>query len=111
MEAILKLFAYGKYYFWVSHNIFDFALIIGTNLGILLTAAFPNFQIGPLAALLRAFRIGRVLRLLKEKKSLKMLIDTIFYIFPILANIVVYMFIIILIYSIIGMYLFAKVMH
>jgi hypothetical protein len=40
-----------------------------------------------------------------------MLIDTIFYIFPILANIVVYMFIIILIYTIIGMYLFAKVMH
>ena len=43
MEAILKLFTYGKYYFWESHNIFDFALIIGTNLGILLTAAFPNF--------------------------------------------------------------------
>lgn len=61
--------------------------------------------------MLRAFRIGRVLRLLKEKKSLKMLIDTIFYIFPILANIVVYMFIIILIYTIIGMYLFSKVMH
>jgi hypothetical protein len=43
MEAVLKLIAYGKYYFWESHNIFDFALIIGTNLGILLTAAFPNF--------------------------------------------------------------------
>jgi hypothetical protein len=43
LEAILKLFAYGKYYFWESHNIFDFALIIGTNLGILLTAAFPDF--------------------------------------------------------------------
>jgi hypothetical protein len=57
------LLAFGKYYFWESHNIFDFALIIGTDLGILLTAAFPNFSIGPLAALLRAFRIGRILRL------------------------------------------------
>lgn len=65
IEAILKLTAFGKYYFWESHNIFDFALIIGTDLGILLTAAFPNFSIGPLAALLRAFRIGRILRLVK----------------------------------------------
>jgi len=63
LECILKLVAFGKYYFWESHNIFDFALIIGTDLGILLTAAFPNFSIGPLAALLRAFRIGRILRL------------------------------------------------
>ncbi len=65
IEAFLKLLAFGKYYFWESHNIFDFALIIGTDVGILLTAAFPNFQIGPLAALLRAFRIGRVLRLVR----------------------------------------------
>lgn len=91
IECFLKLLALGKYYFWESHNIFDFALIIGTNLGILLTMAFPNFSIGPLATLLRAFRIGRILRLLKEKKSLKMLIDTIFYIFPILINIVGFM--------------------
>ena len=54
---------FGKYYFWESHNIFDFSLIIGTDVGILLSAAFPNFSIGPLAALLRAFRIGRILRL------------------------------------------------
>lgn len=81
----------GKYYFWESHNIFDFALIIGTNLGMLLAVAFPNFAIGPLATLLRAFRIGRIFRILKEKKSLKMLIDTIFYIFPILINIVMFM--------------------
>lgn len=65
LECIFKLLAFGKYYFWESHNIFDFALIIGTDLGILLTAAFPNFSIGPLAALLRAFRIGRILRLVK----------------------------------------------
>lgn len=66
LECILKLLAFGKYYFWESHNIFDFALIIGTDLGILLTAAFPNFSIGPLAALLRAFRIGRILRLVRS---------------------------------------------
>jgi hypothetical protein len=65
LECLLKLLAFGKYYFWESHNIFDFALIIGTDLGILLTAAFPNFSIGPLAALLRAFRIGRILRLVR----------------------------------------------
>jgi hypothetical protein len=39
---------------------------MGTDLGILLTAAFPNFSIGPLAALLRAFRIGRILRLVSS---------------------------------------------
>ena len=66
LECLLKLLAFGKYYFWESHNIFDFALIIGTDLGILLTAAFPNFSIGPLAALLRAFRIGRILRLVRK---------------------------------------------
>jgi hypothetical protein len=111
LECFLKLLALGKYYFWESHNIFDFVLIVGTNLGILLTMAFPNFSIGPLATLLRAFRIGRIFRLLKEKKSLKMLIDTIFYIFPILINIVGFMMLITLIYSIIGINLFAKVMY
>jgi hypothetical protein len=66
LECLLKLLALGKYYFWESHNIFDFSLIIGTNLGIILTLAFPNFSIGPLATLLRAFRIGRVLRLVNN---------------------------------------------
>lgn len=80
-------------------------------MGILLTMALPSFSIGPLATLLRAFRIGRILRLLKQKRSLKMLIDTIFYIFPILGNIVLYMLIIIAIYSIIGIHLFSKVMY
>ena len=65
IECILKLLALGKYYFWESHNIFDFSLIIGSNLGILITIAVPDFSIGPLATLLRAFRIGRILRLLK----------------------------------------------
>ena len=91
IECFLKLMAMGRYYFWESHNIFDFTLILGTDLGIVLSLAFPNFSVGPLAALLRAFRIGRIFRILKEKKSLKMLIDTIFYIFPILINIVFYM--------------------
>jgi hypothetical protein len=67
LECLLKMLALGKYYFWESHNIFDFSLIIGTNLGIILTLAFPNFSIGPLATLLRAFRIGRVLRLVNIK--------------------------------------------
>lgn len=111
IECILKLLALGKYYFWESHNIFDFALIIGSDLGILITIAFPNFSVGPLATLLRAFRIGRILRLLKQKKSLKMLIDTIFYIFPILINIVLYMLIIIIIYAVIGIQMFSKVMY
>jgi hypothetical protein len=53
-----------------------------------MSLAVPDLSIGPLATLLRAFRIGRILRLLKQKKSLKMLIDTIFYIIPILINIV-----------------------
>lgn len=91
IECILKLLALGKYYFWVSHNIFDFALIIGTNVGILMSVAFPSLSIGSLATLLRAFRIGRVLNLLKQKKSLKMLIDTIFYILPILIKIIGFM--------------------
>jgi voltage-dependent calcium channel L type alpha-1D len=91
VECILKLIAMGKYYFWVSHNIFDFALIIGTDVGIFMSLVFPNLSIGPLATLLRAFRIGRVLNLLKEKKSLKMLIDTIFYILPILIKIIGFM--------------------
>jgi hypothetical protein len=77
LECIFKLLAFGKYYFWESHNIFDFALIIGTDLGILLTAAFPNFSIGPLAALLRAFRIGRILRLVKIRLFIKIKLNNI----------------------------------
>lgn len=61
-EAIVKIFGYGKYYFDDGWNKFDFFIVCGTFLGIGVSA-FSSISVGPSTTVIRAFRIGRVFRL------------------------------------------------
>lgn len=46
LEAIIKLFAYRCAYFKDGWNIFDFIIVIGTFIGIILTQT-TNVSVGP----------------------------------------------------------------
>lgn len=66
LEAIIKLVAQKKMYFKDSWNIFDFTIVIFTLAILLLKALSINVQFGSGATILRALRIGRILRLIKQ---------------------------------------------
>ncbi len=63
IECIIKLTALGRAYFSSKWNIFDFLIVIGTNMGIILSLAGSGINVGAAATGVRAFRIMRVIRL------------------------------------------------
>jgi voltage-dependent calcium channel L type alpha-1D len=108
IEAIMKIISSGKLYFKIGWNIFDFVIIIGTYLQILLLNMF-NTSFGAHITVLRVFRIGRVLRLVRKAKILNNIFKTLLVTIPSLANIGFLLFLLLIFYSILGMNLFGKV--
>lgn len=65
-EAIIKIVAMKKLYFKDSWNIFDFTIVVSTLIIILLNSLSVNIPFGEGPFILRALRIGRILRLIKQ---------------------------------------------
>ena len=65
VEMIIKLVAYKKYYFKNNWNIFDFLIVIFAWVGFFADIIF-NIQFGALKTVVRAFRILRVLKLIRK---------------------------------------------
>lgn len=68
-EAIIKIIAYKKRYFYDRWNIFDFLIVIGTSVAILVEA-FLGFNVKKNAMVIRLFRIARILKVVKRAKML-----------------------------------------
>jgi len=90
--------------------VFDFIVVIGTDVGIAVTE-FTKIKIGSATSVIRTFRIMRVLRLVKKAKTLKLLIDTLLFILPSLANIAVLLMLGYFIFTALGQNLFGTVHH
>lgn len=108
VEAVLKITALGKMYFKDGWNWFDFIIVCGTLISILI-AQVSNFDIGTQATLVRSFRIGRIFRLIRRAKSLKMIFDTFIITIPSLTNVGAILLLLIYIYAVLGVNLFATV--
>ena len=108
VEAIIKLIALKGRYFKNSWNIFDFMIVIGTNIGILLQVSF-SISVGPIATVVRTFRLGRVFRLIRQAKSLNHLFQTLLLTLPSLGNIGGLLFLLFFIYAVMGVQLYAPV--
>ena len=83
VECVLKLSGMRWAYFysivhgqkyWDSWNCFDFVVVIGTLVGIVLTEIVGGSG-GAAAMAIRAFRVGRVLRIVNGAKSLRRLFN------------------------------------
>ncbi len=75
LEAIFKLIPYGLLYFKSSWNVFDFIVVIGSLLDIILNSlnesSLKFLRVGPqLARVLRVLRVTRLLRLVNRLKGL-----------------------------------------
>jgi hypothetical protein len=102
-EALVKLLAFGpKQYFGANWNRFDFTLVIASAVGV-------AFSLGPLATLLRIFRVARIFRLIRTSKGLQLLFKTLIVSLPSLANVGTILVLLYYIFAIIGMNLFAGV--
>jgi hypothetical protein len=102
-EATLKLVAFGpKQYFSVPWNRFDFTLVCASFIG---WAA----AIGPVATLLRIFRVARIIRLVRTSRGILLLFRTLIVSLPALANVGIILVLLLFIFAIIGMNLFAGV--
>ncbi|XP_033123000.1 sodium channel protein 1 brain-like [Anneissia japonica] len=112
IEATMKLIGLRWHYFKVPWNAFDFIVVTLSIIGILLSDVLSGTIINPtLLRVLRLFRIGRVLRLIKAAKGIRKLLFALVISMPALFNIGALLFLIIFIYSIIGMVQFSRVKH
>ncbi|GMH93963.1 hypothetical protein TL16_g12770 [Triparma laevis f. inornata] len=108
VEAILKLTGMRWGYFRDNWNKFDFIVVIGTDLGIVLTLAVGS-GIGPVASIARMFRIGRLVRLINSAKSIRTLFNTLVTSIPSMANIGFLLMILFFIFSVMGVQSYAKI--
>ena len=108
-EAAIRLLGIGfRNYFKDSWNIFDLLVAVGSVLGVIIT---QNTQLEfKSVTLLRAFRILRLLRLLKRGgKSLYLIFNTFVITMQNLVNIGGLLLLFMYIYSIIGIIYFGEV--
>lgn len=108
LEAVIKLVALGKDYFKTGWNNFDFIIVLGTYAGIILTST-TRLDVGPQTTIIRAFRIGRIFKLVKKAKSLKIIFNTFMVTIPSLANIGGLLILLIYLYAVFGVFMFATV--
>lgn len=70
---------------------------------------YTDIDMGTSTLVIRAFRIGRMLKLFRRFKSLKIIFQTFLVSLPALANVGSLLFLLMYIYSILGIFLFAEV--
>jgi hypothetical protein len=108
LELILKLTAFGNRFFKDGWNRFDAFIVLGTGVGLLLSK-YTKIDLSTSTLVIRAFRIGRMLKLFRRFKSLKIIFQTFLVSLPALANVGSLLLLLLYIYSILGMFLFAGV--
>jgi len=107
-EAALKIICMGCNFFKDNWNCFDFFIVCLTCTTLILQQG-NIMNIGSGTSILRVFRLGRVFRLINRAKSLRMIFNTFLITLPSLANIGCLLLLVIFIYSILGVELFAYI--
>ncbi|GLE00221.1 hypothetical protein PINS_up008948 [Pythium insidiosum] len=108
IEAFLKIVAYSSSYFWDAWNRFDFFVVMGTLLSVVIEW-LTGTSVRSLAMLVRVIRVTRIIRLVKASKSIRQILLTLYIALPGLSNITSILFLMMFIYATMGVQLFAKV--
>ena len=68
LECCVKIIGLRFQYFTAGWNVFDFVLVIASIVGIVMEDMMTDFPVSPtLLRVVRVFRIGRILRLIKVR--------------------------------------------
>jgi len=111
IECVLKLCAFKSNYFKDSWNLFDFLCVTSSVLSMVVDTFIPTLSIGPVTSVVRIFRIGRLFRMLRFAKGLNKLFNAFLMALPKLANVGILLFLLLFLYSVLGMNVFAKVRY
>ncbi|XP_062386882.1 voltage-dependent P/Q-type calcium channel subunit alpha-1A [Sardina pilchardus] len=107
MECILKIIAFGVLnYFKDAWNIFDCVTVVGSITDILVTELGDNFIN---LSFLRLFRAARLIKLLRQGETIRILLWTFVQSFKALPYVCLLIAMLFFIYAIIGMQLFGNV--
>jgi hypothetical protein len=108
LEAALKLTAFGCRYFKDNWNRFDFIIV---SLSILFTILDKGsgLGVGSAATVLRTIRIGRMIKFVRKMQTMKIIFATFLNTLNALLNVGSLLFLIIYIYAVIGINLFADI--
>jgi hypothetical protein len=107
-EFIIKLIGFGSNYFSDGWNNFDLFIVISAWLGMIINS-FPGLDIGSLTTVIRSFRISRIFKIIKKYKNLRILFYTFIGAIPQLTNVGGLLFLLLFLYSVLGVFLFSKV--
>ncbi|KAG7491439.1 hypothetical protein MATL_G00003720 [Megalops atlanticus] len=106
MECVLKIIAFGILnYFRDAWNIFDFVTVLGSITDILVTELGNNFIN---LSFLRLFRAARLIKLLRQGETIRILLWTFVQSFKALPYVCLLIAMLFFIYAIIGMQLFGN---
>lgn len=113
IEAVIKIVGLRLHYFRRAWNVFDFVIVLLSIMGIIFeSASLEGMFISPtLLRVVRVFRIGRVLRLVKSAKGIRKLLFALIISLPALFNIATLLFLFMFIFAIVGMTFFKNVRH
>lgn len=108
LECVFKLIALKCAYFKDGWNIFDFVVVVGTAL-VLIISFIPaiGLNLGMQATLVRILRILRVLRIVKRAKKLKIIVETIMEALPALGSLGTLLMLFIFLFTIVGIQIFS----
>jgi hypothetical protein len=106
---VIKVIAYKMRYFKDSWNTFDMVIVLLSIFGLILTSQSDS-KLGSQTTIIRSFRIIKIFYIFKRNKALKSTLMTFMISFPAMTNIGSLLLLLILIYSVLGVYLFAEVM-
>jgi hypothetical protein len=82
LECVFKLLANGKIYFCNLWNLFDFFVVLGTDVGIIISQINPGSNFSSAATVIRGFRIMRFFKLIRSSTQIRIVIDTLINILP-----------------------------
>lgn len=105
VEFVLKLLAEGRVFFQNEWNVFDTIVLILTVCSTLLDL-FNISRLGKAASVIRSLRVGRILRLIRQAKSLRVIFSTLVSTLPSIVNIGALLLLVVFVYAVLGMNLF-----
>lgn len=107
VEFLMKKYALHWAYWSDNWNRFDFMCLVTAILGTILTVATPNFAVGQtITQIFRIFRVARLFRLLRSKRLNKIFMALVLSL-PKLGNVLGILLLLLTLYSILGVSLFA----
>ena len=110
IEMLLKLMAYGHFYFRFAWNLFDFTIVCGIAAGFTLRLVIEDQNlVASISTIVSLMRIGRLVRLVRYVKQLRTPFNTIVSVIPSILNVGALLLLLFFIYAAVGVELYSTI--